>query len=192
MADLNEVTEAISVLRAAGCAEICILQCVSDYPAPLEEQNLRVIETMSREFCMPVGFSDHTEGSLAALAARGLGMSVLEKHITLDRNMPGPDHGASIEVAEFATLVADLRKVETALGNGIKKPTPSELPTREIARRSLVYSRDLPVGTKIKEGDLTAKRPGLGVSPSNHDSYIGRRLLRSVTADTRLKDSDFD
>lgn len=192
MADLKEVAAAVSVLRKEGCADICILQCVSNYPAPIEEQNLRTIPAMSREFGVPAGFSDHTEGSLAAIAARGLGMAVLEKHITLDRNMPGPDHGASIEVAEFAALVADLRKVEASLGDGIKRPVRSEMPTREVARRSLVYAADLPAGTELDEGHLTAKRPGRGVSPANRDNYIGRRLLRSVCADQQLEVSDFE
>lgn len=159
-----------------------ILQCVSNYPARIEDQNLLVLPTMAAAFRRPVGFSDHTIGPYAALVARGLGMSVLEKHFTLDRSMAGPDHSASIEPEDFRQMVLLLRQVEVGLGDGVKRPTASEADVRAVARKSLVYSSALPEGHVLVEADLAAKRPADGISPEKADQFIGRTLGRDVLA----------
>ena len=163
-----------------------ILQCVSNYPAAIEEQNLRVLPHLAAVFGKPTGFSDHTEGPYAALVARALGMSVLEKHFTMDRTMEGPDHRASIEPAEFGQMVTILRKVEKGLGDGIKRRLDSEQNILTVARKSLVYRSDLPVGHVLSLKDLTAKRPGTGTPPDEADIFIGRTLDRAVMRDEQV------
>jgi N-acetylneuraminate synthase/N,N'-diacetyllegionaminate synthase len=190
MAQFDEVAAAVDFLERQGAEQFAILQCVSNYPAPLAEQNLRCIATMAQVFARPTGFSDHTQGPWAAIAARGLGMAILEKHITLDSAMAGPDHAASAEPSEFADMVRLLRQVEVALGDGIKRPTPSEMPTREAARKSLVYVRDLAAGHLLAAADLTAKRPGGGASPDKAELFIGRTLACGVSADAMLEPGD--
>ena len=186
MGTLTEISAALDLLAAHGTNDVVILQCVSNYPAAIEEQNLRVLPNMSAMFGKPTGLSDHTEGPYAALAARALGMSVLEKHFTLDRNMEGPDHRASIEPQEFEQMVTILRKVEKGLGDGVKRRLDSESNIMAVARKSLVYSRDMPEGQILSLQDLTAKRPGTGLSPDEASSLIGRTLARGVTKDEQV------
>lgn len=188
MGTLAEVEAALGWLGQE--AQVVILQCVSNYPAWIEDQNLRVLPTMSTAFRRPVGFSDHTVGPYAALAARALGMSVLEKHFTLDRSMAGPDHSASIEPDDFRQMVSLLRQVEAGLGDGVKRPTASEADVRAVARKSLVFTRDLSSGHMLQAGDLTAKRPASGISPEKADQFIGRILGRDVQADGLLRYDD--
>jgi sialic acid synthase SpsE len=188
MGSLHDISGAMDLLGPD--AEVVILQCVSSYPARIEDQNLRVLPVMSAAFGCPVGFSDHTVGPYAALAARALGMSVLEKHFTVDRNMPGPDHAASIEPADFANMVRVLRQVEVGLGDGVKRPLAAEEGMRVVARKSLVYSRDLPEGHVLSENDLVAKRPGTGVTPDRMDLFLGLPLARAVAKDEFLKRPD--
>lgn len=186
MGSMTEIAAAVDLLSAHGCDDIVILQCVSNYPARIEDQNLRVIPAMAGVFGRPVGFSDHTIGPFAAIAARALGMAVLEKHFTLDTAMTGPDHAASIMPDEFSQMVQVLRAVEMGLGDGVKRPLAAEEGIRAIARKSLVFRSDLPVGHVLTEDDLTAKRPGTGLAPDRIDLFLGLHLRRSVTRDEVL------
>jgi len=186
MSTIEEVIEAISVLRSSGREDVILLHCVSNYPASPEEVNLRAMQTMRSAFDVPVGFSDHTQGIEIALAAVALGACVIEKHFTLDRNLPGPDHRASLEPAELKTLLRSIRKVESALGNGKKVPTASELETAKVARRSLVAARDIPAGSLLKRDMITLKRPGTGLSPAGMDNLLGRRTLKNIARGSLL------
>jgi N,N'-diacetyllegionaminate synthase len=177
MSDLAEVSAALTVIRASGDPPVALFHCVSRYPARPDECNLRAIETMRSTFDVPVGWSDHTEGIEIALAAVALGAELLEKHFTLDRNLPGPDHSASLEPAELTRLVAAVRAVESARGDGVKRPTPAELDTARVVRRSLHARRDLPKGHVLVDGDLVALRPGTGLAPAARGDVIGRALL---------------
>lgn len=183
MGSVTEIANAIDVLRAGGCHEIVVLQCVSRYPAEIEEQNLRAMANMAPLFGVPVGFSDHTVGPYAAIAARALGMAVLEKHFTLDRTLAGPDHAASIEPREFKDMVRLLRSIEVGLGDGVKRPLETESNTRTVSRKSLVYKRSLSVGHIMEAADLTAKRPGTGLAPTFVDAFVGSVLTKDVNQD---------
>ncbi|MEW6719254.1 MAG: N-acetylneuraminate synthase [Thermodesulfobacteriota bacterium] len=180
MGTLDEVREAMAALSAAP--GVALLHCVSSYPADPAHVNLRAMDTMRRAFGVPVGYSDHTEGLAVALAAVALGAAVLEKHFTLDRGLPGPDHKASLEPAELARLVRELRAVEQAMGHGRKEPAPSEIETARVARKSLVAACDIPEGTVIEAGHLASRRPGTGIPPGMRDGLIGRKTKVSVAA----------
>lgn len=181
MARLGEVEEALAVLAQAGNTQVALLQCVSNYPAAPEDSNLRAMHTMAKAFGVPVGYSDHTLGLEVALAAVALGASVLEKHFTLDRDLPGPDHKASLTHAELKALVRGVRTVESALGSGIKQPSPAEEETRQVARRSLAAARDIPAGTALSEDMLCLLRPATGLPPTLIDVVLGRTVRRPVT-----------
>jgi N-acetylneuraminate synthase len=186
MCDLAEVTQAVQTIRAAGNDSIMLLQCVSNYPADPADSNLRAMQTMSEALGVAVGYSDHTLGNEVALAAVALGACVVEKHLTLDRGMAGPDHRASSEPAEFGALVRGIRAVESALGDGCKRPAASERNTAEVARKSLVAARDLPAGATLTAEMLTAIRPGTGLSPALQGQVVGRRLRQAIAARTPL------
>lgn len=186
MSTLEEVTEAVSILRAAGCEDFILMHCVSNYPANPADVNLRAMETMQAEFNVPVGFSDHTEGIEVALAAAAMGACVIEKHFTLDRGLPGPDHRASLEPAELRRLIQGIRRVEAALGDGRKVPAASELETAKVARRSLVAARDIPAGATMEHTMIVLKRPGTGLSPSMQGTIVGRRALRNIAEGSLL------
>lgn len=186
MAGLAEIEAAMAALEAGGCHDIVLLHCVSNYPAASADLNLRTIPALAAAFGVPVGFSDHSVGNSAALAARALGMCVLEKHFTLDRTLPGPDHLASIEPAELKTLIRDLRDVEAALGDGVKRMRASEANTRAVARRSLHSARALPEGAVLEATDLVPLRPGGGISPMHVDLVVGRRLARPLAAGSMI------
>lgn len=186
MCDLREVEDAVRTIRAAGNDSIVLLQCVSNYPADPADSNLRAMQTMAETFGVAVGYSDHTLGNDVALAAVALGACVVEKHLTLDRGMPGPDHRASSEPAEFAALVRGIRAVEAALGDGCKRPAASERNTAEVARKSLVAACDLPAGATLTAAMLTAIRPGTGLSPALQTQLLGRKLRHAITAHTPL------
>jgi len=141
---------------------------------------------------VPVGFSDHTKELDVALAAVALGACVIEKHFTLDRNLPGPDHRASLEPAELRQLVRSIRRVESALGSGRKVPAPSEIETAKVARRSLVAARDIPAGATLEREMVIMRRPGTGMSPATLDTLLGRRTAREIAAGTLLNESMFD
>lgn len=180
MAGLAEVERALRELDAGGCPGVAILHCTSNYPAAAADLNLKAIPSLRQAFGREVGYSDHSLGIAAALAARALGMSVLEKHYTLDRAMEGPDHAASLEPGELKTLIQELRFVEAALGDGVKSPKPSEANTRAVARRGLRLRRDLAAGTVVGEADLIALRPAVGISPAMIDEVTGRKLGRAM------------
>ncbi len=155
---------------------VTLLHCTTEYPAKVEDTNLRAMDTMAKAFGLPVGYSDHTEGNAIALAAVARGAQVIEKHFTLDRSLPGPDHRASIEPAELADLVRDIRRVEAALGNGIKQPRPAEQANRPIVQKSLVALRDLSAGHVLTAEDIGVMRPGTGHPPITYWERIGTTL----------------
>lgn len=185
MANLGEIEAALAVLEQAGTprSQIIVLQCTTEYPAPMNEVNLRAMRSIAQAFGVEVGFSDHTEGIEVAIAAVAMGACVIEKHFTLDRGLPGPDHRASIEPDELARMIRSIRNVELAQGDGIKRPSASEEKNRPIARKSLVAARAIRVGETFCEDNLAAKRPGIGISPMNWDEVIGRKATRDFEPD---------
>ncbi len=183
MATLGDVEEAVHALRAAGAPQITLLHCVTEYPAPYGEINLRAMLTLKAAFGLPVGYSDHTDGIEVAIGAVAMGAEVIEKHFTLDRALPGPDQRASLEPAEFKRMVAAIRNVESALGNGVKAPAPCERQNMLVARKSVVAARDLPVGHQLGAEDLTIKRPGTGIAPKFLQALVGHTLRAKVEED---------
>jgi N-acetylneuraminate synthase/N,N'-diacetyllegionaminate synthase len=191
MGSRDEVADAVGVVTAAQCP-LALLHCVSAYPAPVDEVNLRAMHTLRTAFGVPVGYSDHTLGTAVALAAVALGAAILEKHLTLDRSSPGPDHRASIEPPEFRRMVDDARAIECSLGSGEKVPAPSEAETLRIVRRSLFAARSLPAGKPLIESDLIARRPAIGLAPSALPHVVGRRLRRGLDAGQPLHADDLE
>jgi N-acetylneuraminate synthase len=190
MATLGEVEEAINTLRAAGAGQLTLLHCVTEYPAPYAEVNLRAMHTLKLAFGLPVGYSDHTPGIEVSIAAAALGAEMIEKHFTLDRSLPGPDHAASLEPGELKAMVTAIRNVEAALGTGIKAPAPCEIPNISVARKSLVAARSLPAGHKLQEQDLNIKRPGNGLAPKLMPALVGRTLRVAVERDALIRWDD--
>lgn len=180
MSYLSEVDEAVRVIRDAGCDQLILLHCVSNYPADPADANLRAMQTMVMAFQLPVGYSDHTPGIEVALAAVALGACVIEKHFTLDRNLLGPDHRASLEPVGLRAMVTAIRTVELTLGDGIKQPAQSEVNNRLVVRRSLAAAFDIPEGTMFTSEMLQALRPARGISPTFTDYVVGRRTKRSL------------
>lgn len=189
MATMDEIAAALAVLEAAGAARdrITVLHCNSHYPTPMADVNLRAMLAIRDRFGLKVGYSDHTLGIEVAIAAVALGASVIEKHFTLDRNMSGPDHKASLEPTELAAMVAAIRHVEQALGDGVKRPSASELPNRAVARKSLVALRAIRKGEPFSAGNIAAKRPGTGLSPMTFDEVLGRQAPRDFVADELIE-----
>ena len=185
MASLGEIEAAIDELERVGMRRtgITVLHCTTEYPAPMGEVNLRAMGTIGAMFGTAVGYSDHTEGIEVAIAAVAMGATVIEKHFTLDRNLPGPDHQASLEPAELKSMVAAIRNIEVALGDGIKRLTPSEAQNKPIARKSLVASKAVKKGEVFNAQNITTKRPGTGISPMRWDEIIGRVAQRDFEID---------
>lgn len=169
--------------RRALQSKVMLLHCTSDYPANPAEINLKAMDTLAQNFGLPVGFSDHSEGIAIAIAAVGRGAVMIEKHLTLDRGLPGPDHLASIEPADLAAMVAGIRQVELALGDGVKTPMPSELKTIEVARKSLVARAGIRAGEPFTEALLGVKRPGLGLPPVMYWDLLGKAATRDYRGD---------
>jgi N-acetylneuraminate synthase/N,N'-diacetyllegionaminate synthase len=190
MADMLEVARAIDAIAAAGDPPVALFHCVSIYPAPPSDANLRAITTMRAAFGVPVGWSDHTLGIEVPLAAVAVGAALVEKHLTLDRTLPGPDHAASLEPGELGAMVVGIRTVEAALGTGAKRPVEAERAIAAVARKSLHWRRSLPAGSRIAEADLEALRPGTGLSPARQADLVGRRTRRAVTAGELVSDDD--
>lgn len=165
---------------------VTLLHCTTEYPAPPESVNLRAMQTMRTAFGLPVGYSDHTEGAAISVAAAALGATVIEKHFTLDRTMPGPDHAASLEAAELAAFVQAIRAVGLALGDGRKVPHAAEIANRDVARRSLVAARAIRKGELLSADNLTLKRPGTGVPAHRWDEVLGRPASRDYAPDELL------
>lgn len=211
MGSLAEVEEALGVLAFAMCREgqpegradfarvlldpavwsvlaerVTLLHCTTEYPAAVEDTNLRAMETLRRAFGVQVGYSDHTVGEAVSLAAVALGACVLEKHFTLDRTLPGPDHAASLEPGELTSLIRGVRAVERALGTGIKQPGAAEVANRTVARKSLLAARDLPPGHVLTQDDIAVKRPGDGISPMALWDKIGSVTTRALAGDETL------
>lgn len=183
MCDISDIREAIYVLKANGASKIRLLQCNTEYPTPYTDVNLKAINTMSREFGVDVGYSDHTAGIEVSLAAVALGATILEKHFTLDRNMEGPDHMASIEPEELNQLVKAVRHIEEALGTGIKIPSLSETKNIPIARKSIIAKTDIKAGDILTYENITVKRPGTGISPMKWNEVIGTKAKRDFSID---------
>jgi len=184
LADLDEVRDAVATLRRAGTTALVLLHCVSAYPADPADANLRAMRTLADTFGVPVGFSDHTTGIEVSLAAAALGAVVVEKHFTLSRDLPGPDHRASLEPLELAALVRGLGTVHGSLGSGDKRPAAAELAVRRVARRSLHFAVDAPAGTVLTASMLAILRPEGGLAPRELDGVLGRRLRVAATAGT--------
>lgn len=189
MATLGDIEAALDALVTAGTprSAITVLQCTTDYPASLDDVNLRAMQSIAQAFGVAVGFSDHTAGIEASVAAVALGATVIEKHLTLDKTADGPDHAASLEPGEFAAMVSAIRNVERALGSGHKRPTVREQANRIPARKSIVAARDIAEGAMITADDLAVKRPGSGLSPMRWDDVIGRPARRAFVADEMIE-----
>ena len=183
MCTLDEVRDAIKVLKGFCTTDITLLHCTTEYPAPYDSVNLNAMLTLKNEFGFRVGYSDHTNGIEIPVAAVAMGATVIEKHFTLDKNMEGPDHKASLEPDELKQMVQSIRNVEVALGNGIKQPSEAEKKNIAIARKSIVAACDIKKGDVFTEENLTAKRPGNGISPMQWENILGRSAVRNFETD---------
>lgn len=199
MATLEEVGDAIKAIRTVRQAEgfseplermLTILHCTSNYPAKDVDVNLRAMQTLADTYQLPVGYSDHTSGIVVSVAAVAMGAQVIEKHFTLDVNLPGPDHKASLTPEELTQMVADIRRIEACLGDGIKAPKAAELPVRELVRRSLVLVEDKPAGAVLSEQDFVLLRPGSGIAPKEIENVVGRSLRVAKKAGSVLQWDD--
>lgn len=187
MSTLEEIEAAMCVLRENGCKKIRLLHCNTQYPTPYEDVNLNAMLTMRDRLGVEVGYSDHTPGIEVAIAAVALGAPIIEKHLTLDRTMEGPDHSASLEPDELERMVTSIRNIEKAMGSGEKRVTESEIENRTIARKSIVASRDIHMGEVLSEENLTTKRPGGGISPMQWMEVIGMRANRDYSEDEYIE-----
>ena len=192
MSDLDEVAGAVAVIRTRSTSGLALFHCTSSYPAPIESINLRAMQTLRDAFGAPTGYSDHSVGVEVPWAAVACGAELLEKHITLDRTMPGPDHAASMEPGPFTDLVRGLRDIERALGDGTKQVQPSEREVQKVARRSLYAARALPVGHRLAADDVACRRPAHGISPAKLAALIGKRVTRAIAAEQLIAEDDFE
>lgn len=190
MGTMGEIEDAVKAIEEAGDPPLGILHCVSNYPAAPGEANLSAMDTIAKAFGRATGWSDHTEGDAISIAAIARGARILEKHYTLDRSLPGPDHAASLEPGELQQLIASLRSVEAAIGDGVKRPQPSELNTAKVARRSIVSAKDIKAGEALDMTSLTFKRPGTGLPPKMIELLTGRVAARDIPADTVISLED--
>jgi N-acetylneuraminate synthase/N,N'-diacetyllegionaminate synthase len=186
MSTLEEVKEAVDVILSEGNEQLALMHCVSSYPAQPVEINLRAMETLRKTFDVPVGFSDHTSGIEVALAAVALGACIIEKHFTLDKNLPGPDHKMSLMPLELGAMIRGIRTVEMALGKSDKKPSENELKVAAVIRKSLVASRHIAAGTSLRQDMVAIRRPGTGITPRMIDQVLGRRAARDIPASTLI------
>jgi sialic acid synthase SpsE len=173
MSTLGEIEEALATIRETGNQDVSLLHCVSEYPAPYREMNLRAMNTLRASFQLPVGFSDHTVGIEISIAAVALGATIIEKHFTLSREMEGPDHKASLEPDEFRKMVEAIRNVELSMGDGIKRPASCEMGNIQIARKSVVAKSPIKPGEIFTEQNITLKRPGYGIQPKDISRILG-------------------
>lgn len=187
MCEMEEIQAAMDVLRNNGTTKITLLHCNTEYPTPYGDVNLRAMETMRERFGVDVGYSDHTPGIEVPIAAAALGAVIIEKHFTLDRNMEGPDHKASLEPEELTAMVTAVRHIEEALGNGKKTVSPSEAKNRDIARKSIVARRAIARGEPFSEENITTKRPGGGVSPMRWFEALGTKAKRDFVEDALIE-----
>ncbi len=187
MSTIGEIEEAISEIYKTGNQQVVLLHCVSNYPTKYEETNLRVIQTLKDAFKIPVGFSDHTVGTIIPATAVAMGANIVEKHFTLDKNMEGPDHKLSLEPQEFKKMVENIRAVECSLGDGIKKPTKDEENVRKLVRRSITAKVEIPEGTIITKDKIKMVRPGNGIEPKFIDLVVGRIPKKNIAKDEAIK-----
>lgn len=187
MSNMEDIKVAFNVLEKYGSGEIVLLQCNTQYPTPYEDVNLRAMLTIQEEFGCRVGYSDHTQGIEVPVAAVALGASVIEKHFTLDKNMEGPDHKASLEPAELKQMVNAIRNVECSMGDSIKEPSPSERGNISVARKSIVANRKIRKGEILSEENISTKRPGTGISPMKWYEVIGTRAVRDFEEDELIE-----
>jgi N-acetylneuraminate synthase/N,N'-diacetyllegionaminate synthase len=192
MADMVDVADALETIAGAGDPPVALFHCVSAYPARPDDANLRAIATLRGAFGVPAGWSDHTLGLEMPIAAVALGADLVEKHVTLDRGMAGPDHAASLEPAELARMVEAIRMVEAARGSGEKVPVAAEREVAAVARRSLHWSEDLAAGAIVTTADLVALRPGSGIAPRELPALVDRRLAHAVVAGSLVARDDFE
>ena len=189
MSNMPEIESAIKALEQAGTlrSKITVLHCTTEYPTPMCDVNLRAMQSIQIELGVAVGYSDHTLGIEVAVAAVAMGATVIEKHFTLDRTLPGPDHKASLEPAELKTMVSSIRNIELALGDGVKQLAPSEAKNILVARKSIVASKDIQIGERFSTENLTVKRPGTGISPMRWDEVIGLTANRNYASDELIQ-----
>lgn len=183
MCELHEIADAMQVLKENGAGVIKLLHCNTEYPTPYEDVNLRAMTTLKNEFGCEIGYSDHTQGIEVPLAAVALGATIIEKHFTLDRNMEGPDHKASLEPDELKQMIASIRIVEQAMGSEIKKPSQSERKNISVARKSIVASTNIKKGEIFTEKNITTKRPGNGISPMRWTEILGQAAIKDFQED---------
>jgi N,N'-diacetyllegionaminate synthase len=187
MAEMDEIAAAIKVLEENGTPHITILHCTTEYPAPFESVNLNVMKTLGERFGYPIGYSDHTQGIEVDIAAVALGASVIEKHFTLDRNLPGPDHKASLEPHELENMIKSIRKIELALGGDKKHMSRAELMNRDVARKSIVALTKISKGETLTEENITTKRPGTGINPMEWNKVLGTKAIKDFEEDELIK-----
>ena len=187
MSTLHEVEDALNVLRQNGASEIILLHCTTNYPTPMQDVNLRAMLTLKEKFGCKIGYSDHTQGIEVPIAAVALGATVIEKHFTLDKNMEGPDHKASIEPDEFAQMVKSIRNIEKALGNGEKTPSQSEIANIAVARKSIIALKEIKAGEVFSEENITTKRPGTGINPMRWNEILGQKAKRDFAEDELIE-----
>lgn len=189
MATMGDIESAINALEQSGTPrnKITVLHCTTEYPAPMNEVNLSAMQNIHKAFGVKVGYSDHTKGIEVAIAATALGASIIEKHFTLDRTLPGPDHKASLEPDELKSMIQAIRNIDVAMGDGIKRLTPSEVRNQTIVRKSIVASQIINKGEKFTKENLTTKRPGTGISPMNWDLIIGKVAERDYLIDELIE-----
>jgi len=189
MSTLGDVEAAIDVLEHAGTprTKLTVLHCTTEYPTPMAEVNLLAMQSIHRAFGTKVGYSDHTQGIEVAIAAVAMGATVIEKHFTLDRKLPGPDHQASLEPAELIAMVMAIRNIEIAMGDGVKRLTPSEVKNKSVVRKSLIANREIKAGEIFTAENITTKRPGTGISPMQWDEVLGRSARRNFLADELIE-----
>ena len=192
MCTMDEVQEAVSWIEAAGNKQITLLHCTSNYPTPYCDVNMNAMLTLDKAFPYPTGYSDHTQGIIIPIMAVSMGATVIEKHFTLDKNMEGPDHKASLDVNELKEMVKAIRDIESAKGSGEKKPAESELSTRDVARKSIIVNKDLKKGDVLTEQDLDVKRPGTGIAPKNITSFIGKKINKDLSIESVISFEDVD
>jgi N,N'-diacetyllegionaminate synthase len=189
MSTIHEIMDAIDLLEESGTQrrKISLLHCTTEYPAPFNEVNLNAIVTLKKEFGLEVGYSDHTLGIEISLAAVSMGATIIEKHFTLDRSMKGPDHKSSLEPNEFRNLVTAIRHIESAMGDGIKKPSVLEIKNIAVTRKSIVAGKKINKGEEFTEENITVKRPGTGLSPMIWDQVIGKKAKRDFLEDELIE-----
>jgi len=187
MSTLEEVEAALDLLKENGSGKITLLHCTTNYPTPMQDVNLRAMLTMKKQFGVEVGYSDHTQGIEVPIAAVAMGASVIEKHFTLDRNMEGPDHKASLEPAELNAMIRAIRNIEMALGDGVKVPSESEKANIGVVRKSIIAARHISSGEEFTEENLTTKRPGNGINPMRWREVIGTKAKRDFEEDELIE-----